>query len=183
MEKGQWLRQLLSGVQGPGPKDKGPQAHAAEGCRGLGQGAPGPRADTQPLGIHTRSLVLSSAASHHLLPPWTSQDAYSEIAYLFAEFFRDLDIVPSDIIAGLVLLRQRQRAKRNAVLDEVGARPSPKAASLQPSLPRPLAAAPAAAAAAATPSSRGSIHPLGSWRPPLDAHSTPIPAATTVALT
>ncbi|XP_009877331.1 PREDICTED: sn1-specific diacylglycerol lipase alpha-like, partial [Apaloderma vittatum] len=45
-------------------------------------------------------------------------DAYSEIAYLFAEFFRDLDIVPSDIIAGLVLLRQRQRAKRNAVLDE-----------------------------------------------------------------
>lgn len=52
--------------------------------------------------------------------PRTSQDAYSEIAYLFAEFFRDLDIVPSDIIAGLVLLRQRQRAKRNAVLDEVG---------------------------------------------------------------
>uniref|UniRef100_A0A8C3Q8Y5 Diacylglycerol lipase-alpha n=1 Tax=Geospiza parvula TaxID=87175 RepID=A0A8C3Q8Y5_GEOPR len=49
---------------------------------------------------------------------WILQDAYSEIAYLFAEFFRDLDIVPSDIIAGLVLLRQRQRAKRNAVLDE-----------------------------------------------------------------
>lgn len=54
------------------------------------------------------------------LSPWILQDAYSEIAYLFAEFFRDLDIVPSDIIAGLVLLRQRQRAKRNAVLDEVG---------------------------------------------------------------
>ncbi|NWU37128.1 DGLA lipase, partial [Hylia prasina] len=50
----------------------------------------------------------------------SQSDAYSEIAYLFAEFFRDLDIVPSDIIAGLVLLRQRQRAKRNAVLDEVG---------------------------------------------------------------
>uniref|UniRef100_A0A8C3NUR1 Diacylglycerol lipase-alpha n=1 Tax=Cyanoderma ruficeps TaxID=181631 RepID=A0A8C3NUR1_9PASS len=48
----------------------------------------------------------------------SQSDAYSEIAYLFAEFFRDLDIVPSDIIAGLVLLRQRQRAKRNAVLDE-----------------------------------------------------------------
>lgn len=54
------------------------------------------------------------------LSPWILQDAYSEIAYLFAEFFRDLDIVPSDIIAGLVLLRQRQRAKRSAVLDEVG---------------------------------------------------------------
>lgn len=52
-------------------------------------------------------------------PLWIFQDAYSEIAYLFAEFFRDLDIVPSDIIAGLVLLRQRQRAKRSAVLDEV----------------------------------------------------------------
>ncbi|XP_069755150.1 diacylglycerol lipase-alpha isoform X1 [Narcine bancroftii] len=48
----------------------------------------------------------------------TQSDAYSEVAFLFAEFFRDLDIVPSDIIAGLVLLRQRQRAKRFAVLDE-----------------------------------------------------------------
>uniref|UniRef100_A0A8C4RVD2 Diacylglycerol lipase-alpha n=2 Tax=Erpetoichthys calabaricus TaxID=27687 RepID=A0A8C4RVD2_ERPCA len=48
----------------------------------------------------------------------SQSDAYSEIANLFAEFFRDLDIVPSDIIAGLVLLRQQQRSKRNAVLDE-----------------------------------------------------------------
>lgn len=47
------------------------------------------------------------------------QDAYSEVASLFAEFFRDLDIVPSDIIAGLVLLRQRQRTKRSAILDQV----------------------------------------------------------------
>ncbi|MBN3314876.1 DGLA lipase, partial [Atractosteus spatula] len=50
----------------------------------------------------------------------SQSDAYSEIASLFAEFFRDLDIVPSDIIAGLVLLRQRQRAKRSATLDQVG---------------------------------------------------------------
>uniref|UniRef100_A0AAY4BGR2 Diacylglycerol lipase-alpha n=1 Tax=Denticeps clupeoides TaxID=299321 RepID=A0AAY4BGR2_9TELE len=48
----------------------------------------------------------------------TQSDAYSEVASLFAEFFRDLDIVPSDIIAGLVLLRQRQRAKRTAILDQ-----------------------------------------------------------------
>uniref|UniRef100_A0A3P9J892 Diacylglycerol lipase-alpha n=1 Tax=Oryzias latipes TaxID=8090 RepID=A0A3P9J892_ORYLA len=48
----------------------------------------------------------------------TQSDAYSEVASLFAEFFRDLDIVPSDIIAGLVLLRQRQRAKRSAILDQ-----------------------------------------------------------------
>ncbi|KAI9528543.1 hypothetical protein NQZ68_020369 [Dissostichus eleginoides] len=45
-------------------------------------------------------------------------DAYSEVASLFAEFFRDLDIVPSDIIAGLVLLRQRQRSKRSSILDQ-----------------------------------------------------------------
>ncbi|XP_075966043.1 diacylglycerol lipase-alpha [Anarhichas minor] len=48
----------------------------------------------------------------------TQSDAYSEVASLFAEFFRDLDIVPSDIIAGLVLLRQRQRSKRSAILDQ-----------------------------------------------------------------
>ncbi|XP_031425560.1 diacylglycerol lipase-alpha isoform X2 [Clupea harengus] len=48
----------------------------------------------------------------------TQSDAYSEVASLFAEFFRDLDIVPSDIIAGLVLLRQRQRAKRSSILDQ-----------------------------------------------------------------
>lgn len=41
------------------------------------------------------------------------------MASLFAEFFRDLDIVPSDIIAGLVLLRQRQRSSRDAILDQV----------------------------------------------------------------
>lgn len=41
------------------------------------------------------------------------------MASLFAEFFRDLDIVPSDIIAGLVLLRQTQRSKRSSILDQV----------------------------------------------------------------
>ncbi|XP_064168529.1 diacylglycerol lipase-alpha-like isoform X1 [Anguilla rostrata] len=49
----------------------------------------------------------------------SQSDAYAEVAMLFAEFFRDLDIVPSDIIAGLVLLRQRQRAKRSTILDQV----------------------------------------------------------------
>uniref|UniRef100_A0A3Q2DV70 Diacylglycerol lipase-alpha n=1 Tax=Cyprinodon variegatus TaxID=28743 RepID=A0A3Q2DV70_CYPVA len=48
----------------------------------------------------------------------TQSDAYSEVASLFAEFFRDLDIVPSDIIAGLVLLRQTQRSKRSNVLGQ-----------------------------------------------------------------
>lgn len=57
--------------------------------------------------------LFNTLLSQHL------QDAYSEVASLFAEFFRDLDIVPSDIIAGLVLLRQRQRSKRSAILDQV----------------------------------------------------------------
>lgn len=43
--------------------------------------------------------------------------------------------MPSDIIAGLVLLRQRQRAKRNAVLDEVGARPSSRRPPCNPLCP------------------------------------------------
>lgn len=41
--------------------------------------------------------------------------------------------MPSDIIAGLVLLRQRQRAKRNAVLDEVSARPLSRCRPTPPS--------------------------------------------------
>lgn len=45
-------------LQGPGPKDKGPQAHAAEGRRGSGQGAPGPGADTQPGDSHPVSRPL-----------------------------------------------------------------------------------------------------------------------------
>lgn len=53
------------------------------------------------------------------MPAPSLQDAYSEVASLFAEFFRDLDIVPSDIIAGLVLLRQTQRSKRSSILDQV----------------------------------------------------------------
>lgn len=61
---------------------------------------------------------MTSAASFTL--SLAAQDAYSEVASLFAEFFRDLDIVPSDIIAGLVLLRQTQRSKRSSILDQVG---------------------------------------------------------------
>lgn len=61
-----------------------------------------------------KSCMMSFAIGCSLL-----QDAYSEVASLFAEFFRDLDIVPSDIIAGLVLLRQRQRSKRSSILDQV----------------------------------------------------------------
>lgn len=91
--------------------------------------------------------------------------------------------MPSDIIAGLVLLRQRQRAKRNAVLDEVGARPcsrQPLCNALCPGLwPPPLLLLLLLLLPAP-----GVPHTLlGPCRSPLDAHSAPIPAATTVALT
>ncbi|KAK3595240.1 hypothetical protein CHS0354_021556 [Potamilus streckersoni] len=35
----------------------------------------------------------------------------TEIAQIFTEFFRDLDVVPSDVIAGLVLLRRYQKLR------------------------------------------------------------------------
>ncbi|KAK3098738.1 hypothetical protein FSP39_022580 [Pinctada imbricata] len=37
-----------------------------------------------------------------------NRNSIAEIAKLFTEFFRDLDVVPSDVIAGLVLLRRYQ---------------------------------------------------------------------------
>lgn len=127
-------RRLWPGPRGPEPR-LGPLGSRLQRatwgwaqlapCRCRGELAPGPEQSPGPGGFTpglSPSLPLPCPC---LPPPWTSQDAYSEIAYLFAEFFRDLDIVPSDIIAGLVLLRQRQRAKRNAVLDEVSARPPP----------------------------------------------------------
>lgn len=128
-------RQLWPGLRGPRAQARALGVTAAEGHAGLGpagaEQVPGAswhwaqsrapaRGDSCPV-----SCPLSRSPAPASRPPWTSQDAYSEIAYLFAEFFRDLDIVPSDIIAGLVLLRQRQRAKRNAVLDEVSTRHPP----------------------------------------------------------
>ncbi|KAH3738736.1 diacylglycerol lipase-alpha-like [Dreissena polymorpha] len=38
-----------------------------------------------------------------------NRTSMSEIAHLFTEFFRDLDVVPSDVIAGLALLRRFQK--------------------------------------------------------------------------
>ncbi|XP_071942298.1 diacylglycerol lipase-alpha-like isoform X2 [Antedon mediterranea] len=46
----------------------------------------------------------------------TQENAFAEVAELFSEFFRDLDIVPSDVFAGLLLLREEQKRKRNAII-------------------------------------------------------------------
>ncbi|XP_055335539.1 diacylglycerol lipase-alpha-like [Paramacrobiotus metropolitanus] len=39
-----------------------------------------------------------------------------EIAQLLSDFFRDLDLVPSDIVAGVILLRKYQKLRRSALL-------------------------------------------------------------------
>ena len=52
------------------------------------------------------------------------QNSFADIAQLLSEFFRDLDVVPSDIIAGLVLLRRVQKLERNNIVKSVSARAS-----------------------------------------------------------
>ncbi|KAB7505588.1 Sn1-specific diacylglycerol lipase alpha, partial [Armadillidium nasatum] len=41
-----------------------------------------------------------------------NSSSFSDIARLLSEFFRDLDVVPSDVVAGLVLLRRYQKEER-----------------------------------------------------------------------
>ena len=38
---------------------------------------------------------------------------------MLSEFFRDLDVVPGDVVVGLVLLRQRQQLLRLRVIHQV----------------------------------------------------------------
>jgi len=44
------------------------------------------------------------------------QDSFSEIARLLTDFFRDLDLVPTDIMAGLVLLRRDQKSRQETLV-------------------------------------------------------------------
>lgn len=44
------------------------------------------------------------------------QNSFSDIARLLSEFFRDLDVVPSDVVAGLVLLRKYQKLNRQDIV-------------------------------------------------------------------
>ncbi|KAG0728194.1 Sn1-specific diacylglycerol lipase alpha [Chionoecetes opilio] len=45
-----------------------------------------------------------------------SRNSFSDIARLLSEFFRDLDVVPSDVVAGLVLLRKYQKLNRQDIV-------------------------------------------------------------------
>ena len=51
--------------------------------------------------------------------PSPLQSSFSDIARVLSEFFRDLDVVPTDVIVGLVLLRHRQQLIRMRVVDLV----------------------------------------------------------------
>ncbi|KAK8750022.1 hypothetical protein OTU49_015188, partial [Cherax quadricarinatus] len=44
------------------------------------------------------------------------ENSFSDIARLLSEFFRDLDVVPSDVVAGLVLLRKYQKLNRQEIV-------------------------------------------------------------------
>lgn len=48
-----------------------------------------------------------------------NKDSFSEIARLLTDFFRDLDLVPTDIVAGLVLLRKQQKKLQETLVTQV----------------------------------------------------------------
>lgn len=48
-----------------------------------------------------------------------NRNSFTDIAKLLSDFFRDLDVVPSDVVAGLVLLRKFQKLKREAIVRQV----------------------------------------------------------------
>lgn len=52
-------------------------------------------------------------------PSDRNRNSFADIAKLLSDFFRDLDVVPSDVVAGLVLLRKFQKIEREAIVKEV----------------------------------------------------------------
>lgn len=48
-----------------------------------------------------------------------NRNSFADIARLLSDFFRDLDVVPSDVIVGLVLLRKFQKIERKAIVEQV----------------------------------------------------------------
>ncbi|XP_035709035.1 sn1-specific diacylglycerol lipase alpha isoform X3 [Folsomia candida] len=48
----------------------------------------------------------------------SNRDSFGDLAKLLSEFFRDLDVVPSDIIVGLLLLRKLQRLEQVSIINE-----------------------------------------------------------------
>lgn len=48
-----------------------------------------------------------------------NRNSFADIARLLSDFFRELDVVPSDVVAGLVLLRKFQKLERQTVVRQV----------------------------------------------------------------
>lgn len=48
-----------------------------------------------------------------------NRNSFTDIARLLSDFFRELDVVPSDVVAGLVLLRKFQKLEREAIVRQV----------------------------------------------------------------
>ncbi|KAK2588419.1 hypothetical protein KPH14_004418 [Odynerus spinipes] len=47
-----------------------------------------------------------------------NRNSFADIARLLSDFFRDLDVVPSDVVAGLVLLRKFQKIERDLIVKQ-----------------------------------------------------------------
>ena len=47
------------------------------------------------------------------------QSSFAEIERLLCEFFLDLLVVPTDVLVGLLLLRQRQQLLRQNIISQV----------------------------------------------------------------
>ncbi|CAH0548856.1 unnamed protein product [Brassicogethes aeneus] len=47
-----------------------------------------------------------------------NSNSFTDIARLLADYFRDLDVVPSDVVVGLVLLRKFQIIERKAIVEQ-----------------------------------------------------------------
>lgn len=48
-----------------------------------------------------------------------NRNSFADIAKLLSDFFRELDVVPSDVVAGLVLLRKFQKIERQSIVRQV----------------------------------------------------------------
>ncbi|KAJ8958539.1 hypothetical protein NQ318_002334 [Aromia moschata] len=59
-----------------------------------------------------RFLFCCSAAKDR------NSNSFADIARLLSDFFRDLDVVPSDVIVGLVLLRKFQKIEQKAIVEQ-----------------------------------------------------------------
>ncbi|KAL3270811.1 hypothetical protein HHI36_021333 [Cryptolaemus montrouzieri] len=47
-----------------------------------------------------------------------NRNSFADIAKLLSDFFRDLDVVPSDVVVGLVLLRKFQKLERKNIIEQ-----------------------------------------------------------------